>query len=72
MVAAYNDGTVRSSLVMTEPHPGSGSDPHDAHKGRAVGNSKWKISGHKWFITGAEVAEHFILMAKTSDDPRKV
>ena len=40
-------------------------------KAEPVGNSKWKISGHKWFITGAEVAEHFILMAKTSDDPRK-
>ena len=66
------DGTVRSSFVMTEPHPGSGSDPSMMlTKAEPVGNSKWKISGHKWFITGAEVAEHFILMAKTSDDPRK-
>ena len=66
------DGAVRSSFVMTEPHPGSGSDPSMMlTKAEPVGNSKWKISGHKWFITGAEVAEHFILMAKTSDDPRK-
>ena len=66
------DGTVRSSFVMTEPHPGSGSDPSMMlTNAEPVGNSKWKISGHKWFITGAEVAEHFILMAKTSDDPRK-
>ena len=57
---------------MTEPHPVSGSDPSMMlTKAEPVGNSKWKISGHKWFITGAEVAEHFILMAKTSDDPRK-
>ena len=66
------DGAVRSSFVMTEPHPGSGSDPSMMlTKAEPVGNSKWKISGHKWFITGAEAAEHFILMAKTSDDPRK-
>ena len=66
------DGAVRSSFVMTEPHPGSGSDPSMMlTKAEPVGNSKSKISGHKWFITGAEAAEHFILMAKTSDDPRK-
>ena len=29
------------------------------------------MRGRKWFITGAEAAQHFILVAKTSDDPRK-
>ena len=29
------------------------------------------INGHKWFITGAGVAQHFILMARTSDDDRR-
>ena len=29
------------------------------------------VHGRKWFITGAGVAQHFILLAKTSDDPRK-
>jgi acyl-CoA dehydrogenase len=29
------------------------------------------IHGHKWFITGAALADHFILIARTSDDPRK-
>ncbi len=32
---------------------------------------KWVIRGHKWFITGAGVADHFILVARTSDDPRR-
>ena len=32
---------------------------------------KWVINGRKWYITGAEEASHFILMAKTSDDPRE-
>jgi acyl-CoA dehydrogenase len=32
---------------------------------------RWIVRGRKWFITGAGVAAHFILVAKTSDDPRK-
>ena len=31
----------------------------------------WTIRGHKWFITGAQGAQHFIVIARTSDDPRK-
>jgi len=66
------DGTVRSAFVMTEPSPGSGSDPGMMlTKAEPAGNDRWRISGRKWFITGAEEAAHFILMARTSDDPRK-
>ncbi|HKO08377.1 MAG TPA: acyl-CoA dehydrogenase family protein [Alphaproteobacteria bacterium] len=66
------DGKVRSAFVMTEPHPGAGSDPLGMMRTRAErrGN-KWVVHGHKWFITGADGAEHFILIARTSDDPRK-
>jgi len=32
---------------------------------------RWVVHGRKWFITGAGVAQHFILIAKTSDDPRR-
>lgn len=66
------DGDVHSSFVMTEPHPGSGSDPSMMlTKAEPISNSKWRITGRKWYITGAESATHFILMARTSDDPRK-
>ncbi|MEC8182282.1 MAG: acyl-CoA dehydrogenase family protein [Pseudomonadota bacterium] len=66
------DGDIHSSFVMTEPHPGSGSDPSMMlTKAEPIGNSKWRISGRKWYITGAESATHFILMARTSDDARK-
>jgi acyl-CoA dehydrogenase len=66
------DGKVRSSIVMTEPHPGAGSDPAGMMQTTATkkGDS-WIIKGHKWFITGAGAAQHFILVARTSDDPRK-
>ncbi len=66
------DGTVQSAFVMTEPAPGSGSDPAAMMQTTATREGDdWVINGHKWFITGAAVAAHFILVARTSDDPRK-
>ena len=65
------DGKVRSSIVMTEPAPGAGSDPAMMRTTATKKGDKWVIHGRKWFITGAGVAQHFILIAKTSDDPRK-
>lgn len=65
------DGKVRSSFAMTEPDPGSGSDPGMMlTQGRKDGDD-YVVNGRKWFITGAGEAEHFILVARTSDDPRR-
>jgi acyl-CoA dehydrogenase len=65
------EGRVRSAFVMTEPHPGAGSDPGmTLTRAERIGD-KWRISGRKWFITGAGIADHFILVARTSDDPRR-
>lgn len=64
------EGKVRSAFAMTEPNPGGGSDPSMIQTtAKKVGN-KYVVHGKKWFITGAEEAAHFILIAKTSDDPR--
>ncbi|MFQ5765306.1 MAG: acyl-CoA dehydrogenase family protein [Rhodospirillales bacterium] len=66
------DGEARSAIVMTEPHPGAGSDPAGMMRTRATKKGDaWVVEGLKWFITGAGVAKHFILVARTSDDPRK-
>jgi acyl-CoA dehydrogenase len=65
------DGKVRSAIVMTEPAPGAGSDPTMMQTTATRHGDTWVIKGRKWFITGAGVAEHFILLAKTSNDPRK-
>ena len=66
------DGEVRSSIVMTEPAPGAGSDPAGGMLTRAERRGdRWVVHGHKWFITGAEGASHFILLARTSDEPRR-
>jgi acyl-CoA dehydrogenase len=65
------DGKARSAIVMTEPHPGSGSDPGMMLTTAVKRGDRWVVHGHKWFITGGEVAQHFLLIAKTSDDKRK-
>jgi len=65
------DGRVRSAFAMTEPHPGSGSDPSMMLTRAERRGDRWIVHGRKWFITGAGVAQHFILIAKTSDDPRR-
>jgi acyl-CoA dehydrogenase len=64
-------GEVRSAFVMTEPAPGGGSDPGMMLTKAERRQGGWQVSGRKWFITGAAEASHFILMARTSDDPRK-
>lgn len=64
-------GEMRSAFAMTEPHPGSGSDPTMMLTRAERTNRGWRIQGRKWFITGAEGAGRFILIARTSDDPRK-
>ncbi|MBS7700612.1 MULTISPECIES: acyl-CoA dehydrogenase family protein [unclassified Chelatococcus] len=65
------DGRVRSAFAMTEPHPGGGSDPGMMLTTAARDGDDYVVRGRKWFITGAEEAEHFLLLARTSDDPRR-
>ena len=63
-------GKVRSAFAMTEPHPGGGSDPSMIQTKADRRGQNYVVTGRKWFITGAEAASHFILIARTSDDPR--
>ncbi len=65
------DGEVRSAFVMTEPMPGSGSDPSAMRTFARREGDKWIVDGHKWFITGAGAARHFILIARTSNEVRR-
>ena len=64
------DGRARSSFAMTEPD-GCGSDPSLTYTKAERKGDKWIITGRKWFITGAEGAQHFVLLARTGDDDRK-
>jgi acyl-CoA dehydrogenase len=65
------EGKVRSAFVMTEPHPGGGSDPSMIRTRAERKGDRYVVNGQKWFITGAGIADHFILIARTSDDPKR-
>ena len=65
------DGKVRSAFVMTEPHPGSGSDPAMMLTRAEKRNDRYIVRGRKWFITGADGAAHYILIARTGEDTRR-
>lgn len=62
-------GDVRSAFAMTEPPPGAGADPSALRTSATKVDGGWKINGHKWFITGADGAGFYIIMARTSGDP---
>lgn len=65
------DGAVRSAFAMSEPDGGCGSDPSLTYTTATKVGANWVIKGRKWFITGADGAQHFILIAKTGADTRK-
>ncbi len=65
------DGTTHSAFAMTEPPPGAGSDPSLMLTNAQRQGGHWVVEGRKSFITGAGVAQHFILIARTSDHARK-
>lgn len=65
------EGKVRSAFAMTEPAPGAGSDPGLMRTRAEKRGDRWTVHGRKWFITGAGMAEHLILIARTSEDQRK-
>jgi acyl-CoA dehydrogenase len=65
------DGRVNSAFVMTEPAPGAGSDPAMMLTTAERRGGHWVVHGRKWFISGAAVAKHFILVARTDPDPRE-
>ncbi|MGB8622748.1 MAG: acyl-CoA dehydrogenase family protein [Paracoccaceae bacterium] len=70
-LAPIASGDVSSAFAMTEPRPGGGSDPSMIRTTAEKRGDVYVVSGRKWFITGAADAAHFILIAKTSDDPRR-
>lgn len=64
------EGRVRSAFAMTEPD-GCGSDPSLTYTTATRQGDRWVINGRKWYTTGAEGAQTFTLIARTSDDDRK-
>ncbi len=64
--------TVRAAFALPAPTRGAASPPPALLPPRAARRAdRWVVHGEKWFITGAAEAQHFILIARTSDDPRR-
>ena len=59
--------TIRSCFCMTEPAPGSGSDPSMLATTATHDGDHFLINGGKWFITGADGAAVAIVMANAED-----
>jgi acyl-CoA dehydrogenase len=62
-------GDLRSAFAMTEPMPGAGSDPDLLRTRAEQRGSSWVLDGEKWFITGAEGAAFFIVLARAQQGP---
>ena len=59
------EGDVRSGFAMTEPAPGAGADPSQLTTRATRTSAGWVLNGAKRFITGADGAGFFIVMART-------
>lgn len=68
-LAPLATGEVRSAFAMTEPAPGAGADPNALNTMATRVDGGWKINGRKRFITGADGAAFFIIMARTNGEP---
>src|SRR5205085_101239 len=57
------------ALSMSEPGS-SGSDPCGLKATAVREGDAWVVNGHKWFITGADVAPFHTVMCKTGTDAK--
>jgi acyl-CoA dehydrogenase len=62
------EGTIRSCFAMTEPAPGAGSDPTMMLTRATRAGGGWRITGRKWFATGADGAAFAVVIAVTDPD----
>ncbi len=60
-------GEVFPSFGMTEPDVAS-SDPTQLQTSAVLEDGEWVINGHKWFISGADVAAYTPMMCRTEPD----
>lgn len=57
------NGDIRSCFCMTEPAPGAGSDPMMIQTRAVKEGDGWRISGRKWWSSGADGAGVYLVMA---------
>lgn len=60
-------GEIIPSFAMTEPALSS-SDPTQLQTRAELDGDYWRINGHKWFTTGADIATYTTIMCRTEFD----
>jgi alkylation response protein AidB-like acyl-CoA dehydrogenase len=63
------EGKRRGAFAITEP--GAGSDPRLVETRADRRNSKYYLSGEKWFVTTGDYADYLIVHAHVDGDPGK-
>jgi acyl-CoA dehydrogenase len=66
-LAPLTQGTIRSCFAMTEPDR-AGSNPTWLETRAVREGDRYRVSGHKWFTTGADGAAFAIVMAVTDPE----
>lgn len=59
-------GTITGALALTEPEAGSDASNLQS-TGELVGNGRWRLNGHKRYITLAPIADLFTVFVRTED-----
>lgn len=60
-------GELTGALALTEPEAGSDASALRS-TGALIGNGRWKLNGHKRYITLAPIADLFTVFVRTEDD----
>ncbi|WP_280318077.1 acyl-CoA dehydrogenase family protein [Nocardia wallacei] len=61
-------GKRRAAYAMTEPGV-AGSDPAGLRTRAVAAGDGWRLTGRKWFTTGAARADFVVVVVRTSDGP---
>ena len=64
------EARVTSTFCMTEPAPGAGADPSNLRTRAEPDGDGFRLNGRKWYSTGGGAASFYIVLARTSDDPK--
>ena len=62
-----NRGERRGCFAITEP--GAGSDPRMVQTSAVWRESRWRLSGEKWFVTSWNASDYVIVHAHVDGDP---
>ncbi len=68
LLPALVSGQLAMSYAMTEPGV-AGSDPAALRTTATPDGTSWRITGRKWFITGAGAADELLVVARTAPGP---